>query len=234
MDWWVAHFYQLSPAFLASWVVIVIGSIVLHELGHGYAATALGDDTPRLSGHLTLNPVVHIPLMSWILFAAFGFAWGMMPVNTARLRGRYADALVAIAGPGVNLALAAISLLALILWHGFGEGIWVSGFEIQDPLFTNTSRFFQLGVMLNAVLFVLNLVPVPPLDGWRIASSVVPPYGRLWASERGAQFGLIAFVLLFFFGARYVVSFGAMIAMLAIGLVMGLVVPQANLPSLFP
>ncbi|MBX3367146.1 MAG: site-2 protease family protein [Phycisphaeraceae bacterium] len=232
MDWWWAgRMLESNPVALVSWVVVVIGSIVLHELAHGWVATRLGDDTPRLSGHLTINPLVHIPPMAWLLFALFGFTWGQMPVNSARLRGRYGDAIVSLAGPLMNLLIALGAIVALCLWIGFGQGHWVQGFRFEEPLFTNTARFWMYAVVLNVILCLFNLLPVPPLDGFRIAASVFPPVRRMLDTERGAQFGLLAFVLLFFFGAKYVVGFGASIGGAAIGIAMGIVLPNADLPT---
>jgi hypothetical protein len=102
--------------------VWVIGSIVLHELAHGWAAIRLGDTTPRDLGHMTWNPLVHMGGFSLVVFAVIGIAWGMMPVDPSRLRGRYGDALVALAGPAMNIVLAAVSFAVwLVLW------LWLGG-----------------------------------------------------------------------------------------------------------
>lgn len=232
MHWWGAELWADNPVKLISWIVVIIGSIVLHELAHGWVATWLGDDTPRLSGHLTLNPVVHIPPMAWLLLAAFGFTWGLMPINPARLRGRYAESLVAFAGPLTNLLIAVGGTIAMCLWLGFGEGHWVSGFKIEEPLFINTARFWWYAVMLNLILFLLNLLPVPPLDGWRIASNLIPSFGRIWTSERGAQIGLGLFILLFFFGADYIVQFGGRVAAELLAIATELTVPASDITQL--
>ena len=84
--WWMADLWQQNPMLLCSWVFWVILSICLHELGHGYAAIKCGDDTPRLSGHMTLNPIVHMGVPSLVMFAIVGIAWGMMPVDPSRFR----------------------------------------------------------------------------------------------------------------------------------------------------
>lgn len=232
MDWWWAgRLLEDNPVALVSWVVVVIGSIVLHELAHGWVATWLGDDTPRLTGHLTINPLVHIPPMAWILFVAFGFTWGQMPVNRSRLRGRYGDAIVSLAGPAMNLVIAACALVGISAWIGFGQGHWVQGFSISEPLYTNTARFLMYGVMLNVILAILNMVPVPPLDGWHILADAFPPFRRLFESERGAQIGFACFILLFLVGADHIIGFGAEIAAHAIRFAIGLVHPNADLPD---
>ena len=87
-----------APEYYFSVVVAVVISIVLHELGHGFAAIWQGDDTPRISGHMTLNPLVHMGGFSLFLLVMAGIAFGQMPVNPGRFRSRYGNALVAAAG----------------------------------------------------------------------------------------------------------------------------------------
>src|SRR5687768_7769180 len=81
-SWWVTEALAAGgPVYVYSWVVIVVGSIVLHELGHGWMAIRLGDRTPLETGHMTWNPVVHMGMYSLVVFALIGIAWGMMPVD---------------------------------------------------------------------------------------------------------------------------------------------------------
>lgn len=194
--WWVADVWAESPVLLGSWVIWIIVSIVLHELGHGYAAIKRGDDTPIRTGHMTWNPMVHMGATSLIMFALFGFTWGAMPVDPSRLRGRYADAYVAAAGPFVNLSLAALCFIAAALWITFGRG------AVAVHVYDNMHLFLRTGAMLNTVLFLFNLVPVPPLDGSRILADFVPAFDRFIRTERGALVGLFAFALLFMFGGK--------------------------------
>ena len=110
--WWIADLWNQGQVVqLASWIFWVIVSICLHELGHGWAAIWEGDDTPRQTGHMTINPMVHMGGYSIIAFLLLGFAWGLMPVNPGNFRHRrWGDAIVAVAGPAVNLILAVILL----------------------------------------------------------------------------------------------------------------------------
>lgn len=195
--WWVAEAWEHSPVFLVSWVVWAIGSIVLHELAHGWAAISRGDRTPIESGHMTWNPLVHMGHTSLILFALLGIAWGAMPVNPHRFRGRYDDALVAAAGPAMNLALAAVALGAYCLWVVFGDAA-------GSPLYGNLQTFLRLGIVLNIVLMLLNLLPIPPLDGSRILGNLIPSFERLWQGEQAQIAGLVAFAAVFFIGADYI------------------------------
>lgn len=179
---------------LLSWVVVVIGSIVLHELAHGWAAIKLGDRTPIDLGHMTWNPLVHMGAFSLIMFAILGIAWGAMPVDPSRLRGRHGDALVAIAGPAMNILLAIISVIAAGLWIELAPRAGV-----EDPLFKNVGMFFIMGGFLNIVLALFNLLPVIPLDGGRIAASYSRAYAEFAMSENGRWIMLGGFLLFFWF-----------------------------------
>ena len=193
MDWWVSNLLAENPALLASWVVWVIGSIVLHELGHGWAAIARGDRTPIDSGHMTWNPLVHMGGMSLLMFALVGIAWGAMPVNPSRLRGRYADAAVAAAGPAMNLGLAIGAVLGAALWRGYAGGV-------GEPFYSNVAMFFEVGAFLNLLLLALNLLPVPPLDGSRILADVSPGYRRLIDKPEAAVVGMLILIVVVFSG----------------------------------
>jgi Zn-dependent protease len=196
--WWVAevlHDPARGPAVLVSWIVLVIGSIVLHELAHGWAAMRLGDMTPRWSGHMTWNPLVHMGPWSLAAFALIGIAWGAMPVDPSRLRGRHAEAWVAAAGPAMNIALAAASFAGWSIWE-----VASVRFGVSNPLRGNLAAFFELGAVLNLVLAGFNLIPVLPLDGGRIAACLSPAYSRLAFSEHGQWLMIGGFMLFFWFG----------------------------------
>jgi Zn-dependent protease len=214
MHWWVADQWQMGPIYLFSWVVWVIGSIVLHELAHGWTAIRLGDRTPIETGHMTWNPVVHMGQASLILFALVGIAWGMMPVDYSRLRGRHADAMVAVAGPVMNLWLFVLAL--------FGAAATVLGSkalgDTAHPLFV----FCITGAWLNVALAILNLVPVPPLDGSKVVASFVPSYARVWGTEAGPIIGLVLFGLVFFFGGRIIFDGSMHITLRALVALVGL------------
>jgi Zn-dependent protease len=215
-SWWVAEIWNQSPVLLVSWVVWVIGSIVLHELAHGWAALWCGDRTPIETGHMTWNPLVHMGQMSLIMFALVGIAWGQMPVDPSRFRGRYDDAKVSLAGPLMNLTLAVTALVLYVVLQGIGGGFWWSGVRMPDPLYGNLSVFLRLGVLLNTVLMLFNLVPIPPLDGSRIVADIVPAYRDLWQREDMRTAGLVAFMALFYFGSDYIMLFAGNVSRTAI------------------
>lgn len=195
-NWWVSDLMASNPAMLVSWVVWVIGSIVLHELAHGWAAINRGDRTPIETGHMTWNPLVHMGGMSLLMFALIGIAWGAMPVNPYRFRGRHADAFVAAAGPAMNLGLALVSMVLGGVWLAFASGI-------SDPFFSNVATFFFAGVFLNIFLAGLNLLPVPPLDGGRILASFSPTV-RGWMDRPQAMMiaTIAAIFVIFSFGGK--------------------------------
>ena len=167
MNWWVSNYLERPDGliWLTAIVFWVIGSIVLHELAHGWAATAFGDPTPRLTGHLTWNPLVHMGVPSLVMFALVGVAWGAMPVDPTRMRGRYAAALVSAAGPAMNFVLAALSTLCLGVWTGItGHGLLGTA-GLAPHIVENFTTFFFVGASYNVVLMLFNLLPIPPLDG---------------------------------------------------------------------
>jgi len=194
MGWWVRDAWQQGPVYLFSWIIWVIGSIILHELGHGFAAIRRGDRTPIQTGHMTWNPMVHMGPISLICFGLFGFTWGLMPIDPYRMRGRHADAYVAAAGPAVNLGLFVIATIFELLWIAFGR-------FAGDVLYINIHTFFYMGMIINCIGVLFNLIPVPPLDGSRILADFVPGYRRLFETENGRMYALFGFMALFWFGA---------------------------------
>ena len=179
---------------IAIYAIPVIIAITLHEAAHGFVARHFGDDTVANAGRVTLNPLKHTDLFGTILLPAFlllskaGFVFGYakpVPVNFSALRNPKRDMIwVAAAGPGMNILLALIStgLLGLAL-HSGSAPQWLS------PLLWTS-------VEINLVLAVLNLWPIPPLDGSKVAVGLLPPASALplW---RLSRFGLIFVIAVF-------------------------------------
>ncbi len=150
-------------------IVILVFSAILHEIAHGFVAEKLGDPTARIAGRLTLNPLPHIdPIMSiavpvLLIFSGSPIIFGAakpVPVNPLMLReGRKDIAIVALAGPLTNLLLALIGALVLRLFGGFSSEL---------------APILHLVVRFNLALGFLNLIPVPPLDGSKFFSIVLP------------------------------------------------------------
>ena len=179
------------------YIAILLFSIIIHELAHGYTADYLGDPTPRLQGRLTLNPIPHLDMFGSIILPALlilsgtGFVVGWAkpvqynPFNITKNR-RWSAALIAIAGPLSNIMLALIFGLVL---RFAGAGLPVAAATI-----------FSIVVLLNIVLAVFNLIPVPPLDGHHILFSVLPDHGIGAEVKQFLQkysLMLIIFVILF-------------------------------------
>ncbi len=176
----------------------LIPAIVLHEFAHGWVANKLGDPTARLSGRLTLNPISHIDPVGTILVpglllfmflsgmtkSLFLFGWAKpVPVNFARLNSPKRDMmLVAIAGPVVNIALAFV--LAQVL---------------RSETFTDYATILKWALEMNLVLAVFNMIPIPPLDGSRVVSGLLP--NRLaYDYNRLEKWGIFIVILALNFG----------------------------------
>ena len=189
--------------FYLSMVVIIVVSIVLHELAHGWMALKLGDETPRREGRMTGNPLVHMGPWSLLILGVFGIAWGQMPIDASRLRGRYGSTWVALAGPLCNLLLAFACTTALGLWLGLAGPA-----DAADPAQAIAHRgqlFLQFAAFANVLLFAFNLLPIPPLDGSHVASDCSPAYRR-FVSDPGNQGILIMGFFFAFVLARPLVS----------------------------
>ncbi len=160
-----------DPVYYVSWLASVVLSVTLHELGHVFAALRQGDDTPRLMGRVTLDPMVHMGLSSLLMAALIGLAWGVTPTNPSAFRGRHGRAYVAFAGPLVNLLLAFIALTALAL---------LLRDATPDAMRSNNLfRFLSILGGLNLILFLFNMLPIPPLDGASIVGDFSPGFDRL-------------------------------------------------------
>jgi Zn-dependent protease len=142
-----------------------------------WAALKQGDETPRLLGHVTWDPMVHMGPTSLFLAAIAGIAWGLTPVQPANFRSRRGEAIVAAAGPIVNLLLALLALTALGLWS---RGSGLDPRELLDPGNRNNFALFLLVFgATNMLLLVLNLLPLPPLDGATVLGDFAPGYRRM-------------------------------------------------------
>ena len=166
-----AFLYKISI-----WAIPVLFAITLHEVAHGWMARYFGDRTAEMLGRLSLNPMRHIDpigtvLVPGILLAVGGplFGWAKpVPVATSVLRNpRRAMVLVALAGPAANLCMAALWCAVL------GAIVRVNGNETLDGWIASMA---QAGIWFNVVLAVFNLLPIPPLDGGRVLTGLLPPH----------------------------------------------------------
>ena len=187
-------------------------AITLHEAAHGYAALALGDDTAKRMGRLSINPVRHIDKVGTVLLPGglillqllttgrilFLFGWAKpVPVSAWRFNDpRRGMALVAAAGPLTNFVLAWVGALCL---HGLPY--------VPDTAALVGQTMIETFILANLVLGLFNLLPIPPLDGGRIAVGVLPaPLAAVWARLEGA--GIVLVILLVFIVPRLLAEFG--------------------------
>ncbi|HEX7851588.1 MAG TPA: site-2 protease family protein [Sphingomonas sp.] len=162
---------------IAIWLIPLIIAIVFHEVAHGYVARMLGDQTAAERGRLTLNPIRHVdpvgtllvPMMLALAHAPI-FGWAKpVPVITERLNHPRRDmALVALAGPGINLVLATIAAAVIGLWNMWGGGLPQIG--AGRFVVDNLASFLKI----NVFLAVFNLLPVPPFDGGHVVEALLP------------------------------------------------------------
>jgi Zn-dependent protease len=188
-----------NPQYYFAVIITVVVSIVIHELAHGWAAIRLGDDTPIVLNRMTPNPFVHMGGWSLAMLALVGIAWGQMPVNPSRLRGRYGGALVAVAGPASNLLLAVLAIVVMVGWAKLLPGTIHSGGHLSE----NLQVLLQVFARMNLVLLLLNLLPIPPLDGSRVLADFVPAYNRLINSPAAAGAMFAALLFMFFVAGRF-------------------------------
>jgi len=179
-----------------------------HEFAHAYVAYRMGDPTPKLQGRLTLDPIAHVDWIGLIMFAVFGFGWAKpVQVNSSNFRNRKkGDILVSLAGPVSNLILAIIAFIILQILE-----ITLPGASL-GKLINRTGILYRIIdkiVWLNIVFSLLNLVPIPPFDGYKIIKTFLfrKNANFFWQIERYSIFILFAFILLRLF--NYIVGIPA-------------------------
>jgi Zn-dependent protease len=183
---------------LSIMLVPALMAITCHEVSHGYVADKFGDNTARYMGRLTLNPLKHLDIFGTLMVFIVGIGWAKpVPVNFNNLRHPKRDMIwVAAAGPITNFLLAFLSAMAMRGLVTFGESI-PSASPLQmfiDPV----SLMLAFSVYINLLLAIFNLIPVPPLDGGRVAVGLLP-YRQSEAYARIEPFGMIIIILLVFF-----------------------------------
>jgi Zn-dependent protease len=187
-------------------VAIFMGLFLLisgpvHECAHAYTAWKLGDGTARLFGRVTLNPIAHFdPLGAGMILlsslAGFGIGWAKpTPVNPYNLRGRYANTMVSVAGPLSNLALAMVFAIGLRLLSG-SWAFWGGTFYYDSTVPGAACVVLWIGVQLNVMLMLFNLLPVPPLDGSHVLFDVLDRETAARIQPMFNQYGIFLFILL--------------------------------------
>lgn len=186
-----------NPIYYFSWVFAAGFSICCHEFAHAWTAVYYGDETPR--DHLTLNPLVQMGRTSMVMLCLIGIAWGAVPVNPAAVPENRKRAMISFAGPLMNLILCALFATGSAIALRFTE---------SKPII----NFFYYASYVNGALFVLNMLPVPTLDGYSVLSAFSPRLEQI--KRKYAPRIFLAFAALIFltpFGS-FIFSTGAFLA----------------------
>ncbi len=174
-----------DPVGFVAFIIAIVLGITVHEFMHAYTAHRLGDDTARLLGRLSLNPMAHLDPFGTLLLVLAGFGYGKpVPFNESRLRSAMGVTFVALAGPLANLVLAALCAIPL-------------RFSAASLLGGAYEEVLTAIVLWNCVLAIFNLVPIPPLDGANVVYGLLPPRQQYsWRTYQ--QYGpfLLLFILL--------------------------------------
>jgi len=182
------RFLAFNLADLPYVIVVLLIAFTVHEFAHAYVAYKFGDSTAKNQGRLTLNPIEHLDPIGTLLLLIFGFGWARpVPVNRNHFKNpRLAGVLVSVAGPLSNLLIAIIGYFVFFLLLSSGvAGAWLP--------YMNT--FINFLVHINILLFVFNLLPIPPLDGYRIIEDLVPTRVRVKMTQF-EQYGTLIFLIL--------------------------------------
>ena len=206
--WSEATVREIDPVYILLWFIVFLFSLSVHESAHAYVADRFGDDTGRVLGRVSLNPIVHIDPLGTILFPLIGIFGGMMigwakpvPVNPLNWREKdKANFWTSAAGPLSNLviATACFIILKVIMELGFANEV-LAGLQ-GNSLLAPIGEVLKIGIFLNLLLMVFNLIPIPPLDGSHALESVLPPDARR-GYEQLQPYGFILLIALLFTGA---------------------------------
>lgn len=194
---------HIDPVLVFFQVIVLLFAISVHESAHAWMANRLGDPTAKMLGRISLNPIVHIdPIGSLlvpgllILFGLPPFGWAKpTPVDTRNFKNLVKDdILTSIAGPISNFITAFLAVIALaVILHGSASRIGGAfrGTDVAAPL----AQMFELAILINVVLAVFNLIPLPPLDGSHVLRHFLP-YNSLQTFDRFGYFGLIIVIFI--------------------------------------
>lgn len=185
-----------NPIAFFSWIISLVVAITIHEFSHALAADRLGDPTPRVQGRLTLNPLAHLDPLGTLMLLIARFGWGKPVVfDPFNLRHPRRDAaIISLAGPVSNILLA--SILSLILHALLVTHYSLLAYVIIQPI-----------IVMNVFLAIFNLVPVHPLDGFKIVEGILPPeYARQWHELESYGMIFLLFMVFPVFGGTAPIS----------------------------
>lgn len=185
----------LDAATLITKLIILLIAFPVHEFAHAWTANYFGDDTPRLQGRLTLNPLAHLDVMGSLMLLVAWFGWAKpVMVNPYALRRRSpaAPMLVSLAGPMSNFLLAILAAIP------FRLGLVTTQFA-QNSFLPSLSQFLQLFILINLLLMFFNLIPLAPLDGEKILDYFLPAQWARWLEDI-RPYGPVLLLLILFVG----------------------------------
>jgi Zn-dependent protease len=193
------EYLTTDPLYYMSWILIIIFSVSVHEFSHALSAYLEGDNTAKNLGYFTLDPIKHMGWASLGMLLFLGLAWGSCPVNPHRFKHKaLGDAIVSFAGPLANGLLAILfSILYVISVNFLPRDIY------PNYIMQFIDSLFYIGVYANIALLLLNLIPLPPLDGHRVFSYLVPSIQNFYNYIGNSGF-LFLFILLWLPGVSSV------------------------------
>ena len=185
--------FNLPPATLIANFFVLIIAFTIHEFAHAWMAHFFGDDTPKINGRLTLNPLVHLDVMGSLMLIIAGFGWAKpVPINPYTLRRNSPSALmwVSFSGPLSNIAMAVIAAIP------FRLGLLAADFP--QGLLPTPAQILTQFVFINLILALFNLIPIPPLDGDEIAAYFFPFSWTQWMDRYIRPYGTLILLMLVF------------------------------------
>ena len=184
--------FNLDPIQMLYRLPAIIIGLSFHEFAHAYVSDRLGDPTPRSQGRLTLSPIPHIDIIGFILILVVGFGWAKpVQINPRHYKNlRRDEALVSIAGPLMNLLLAFVFTFIMKMLFLFGPQL-----NLSEKLGIIIYNIVDYCIFINIILFIFNLIPLPPLDGSHVLFSILPRrfYKIFHFLE---QYGTIIFIII--------------------------------------
>ncbi len=182
--------FNFSSSSLLTWALSIPGILIaisFHEMAHGYAADAMGDPTPKMSGRLTLNPLKHIDPIGLLAMIVLRFGWAKpVPINPNNFKDRKKGMIVvALSGCLTNLILGLI-----------GQAAYIAVIPLNNDILLTILQYIYY---YNVLFAIFNLIPIPPLDGSRILAEFLPPSARM-KYESFSRYGFVVLLILMFTG----------------------------------